>query len=49
MPKLKKGLDRDMLSKRVADSFLRQIVETDYFHADPHPPGNLCEDTKGNL
>jgi predicted unusual protein kinase regulating ubiquinone biosynthesis (AarF/ABC1/UbiB family) len=44
----KLGLDRDLLSKRVADSFLRQIVETGYFHADPHP-GNLCVDTKGNL
>ena len=31
------GLDRQMLSKRVADAFLRQIVETGYFHCDPHP------------
>lgn len=28
------GLDRKLLSKRVAESFLRQIVETAYFHAE---------------
>lgn len=26
------GLDRQLLSTRVADAFLRQIVETAYFH-----------------
>lgn len=30
----KEGLDRKLLSKRVAESFLRQIVETAYFHAE---------------
>ena len=30
----KEGLDRALLSKRVAESFLRQIVETAYFHAE---------------
>lgn len=30
------GLDRKLLAKRVADSFLRQIIETSYFHCDPH-------------
>lgn len=30
----KEGLDRELMSKRVADSFLRQIVETSYFHAE---------------
>jgi len=44
----KLGLDRELLAKRTADSFLRQIIETGYFHCDPHP-GNLCVDTKGNL
>ena len=33
----KLGLDRELLAKRTADSFLRQIVETSYFHCDPHP------------
>jgi len=42
------GLDRELLAKRTADAFLRQIVETGYFHCDPHP-GNLCVDTDGNL
>jgi len=42
------GLDRKILAERTADAFLRQIVETSYFHCDPHP-GNLCVDDKGNL
>lgn len=32
----KLGLDRKLLAKRVADWFLRQIVETGFFHCDPH-------------
>jgi len=44
----KEGLDRADLAKRIADSFLYQIVDTAYFHCDPHP-GNLCVDTSGNL
>jgi len=44
----KEGLDRELLAKRTADAFLRQIVETGYFHCDPHP-GNLCVDKMGNL
>mmetsp|Transcript_19155 Transcript_19155/g.54621 ORF Transcript_19155/g.54621 Transcript_19155/m.54621 type:complete len:801 (-) Transcript_19155:44-2446(-) len=44
----KLGLDKKELAKKTADTFLRQIVETSYFHCDPHP-GNLCVDTKGNL
>jgi len=31
------GLDRELLAKRTADAFLRQIIETGYFHCDPHP------------
>ncbi|GAX17221.1 aarF domain-containing kinase [Fistulifera solaris] len=41
-------LDRKLLAKRVADSFLRQVIETSYFHCDPHS-GNLCVDKQGNL
>jgi len=44
----RQGLDRKDLAKKTADAFLRQIVETSYFHCDPHP-GNLCVDKKGNL
>lgn len=42
------GLDKELLAKRTADAFLMQIIQTGYFHCDPHP-GNLCVDTKGNL
>lgn len=41
-------MDKKELANRVADSFLKQIVTTGYFHCDPHP-GNLCVDTSGNL
>jgi len=44
----KLGLDRKLLAKRTADAFLKQIVETSYFHCDPHA-GNLCVDNGGNL
>jgi predicted unusual protein kinase regulating ubiquinone biosynthesis (AarF/ABC1/UbiB family) len=30
----RQGLDRKLLAKRVADSFLRQVVETSFFHAE---------------
>jgi len=42
------GLDKELIAKRTADAFLRQIIETGYFHCDPHP-GNMCVDTEGNL
>jgi predicted unusual protein kinase regulating ubiquinone biosynthesis (AarF/ABC1/UbiB family) len=35
----KLGLDRKLLAKRVADAFLRQIVETSFFH------GKFCLET----
>lgn len=41
------GLDRRLIARRGADSFLRQVVEFGYFHGDPHPgnvvilPGNV--------
>ena len=42
------GLDRNVLAKRAADSFLAQIINTGYFHCDPHP-GNLCVNAQGQL
>lgn len=42
----KLGLDRKVLAKHTADAFLRQIVETSYFHCDPHPVRwhcNFCD------
>ncbi|GMI09834.1 hypothetical protein TrVE_jg7411 [Triparma verrucosa] len=44
----KLNLDKTVLAKQTADSFLRQIVETGFFHCDPHP-GNLCVDSAGKL
>lgn len=34
------GIDRNALAKRLLDTYLRQIFEERFFHADPHP-GNL--------
>jgi len=44
----KLGLDKELLAKRAADAFLRQIVEKGFFHCDPHP-GNFCVDKNGGL
>lgn len=44
----KLGLDKKKLAKQTADSFLRQIVETSYFHCDPHP-GKLIFEMKPSL
>ena len=44
------GLDRELLAKRTADAFLRQIVETGYFHCDPHPgKQNYIHTKSGNI
>eukprot|EP00968_Pinguiococcus_pyrenoidosus_P009351 scaffold731_cov261-Pinguiococcus_pyrenoidosus.AAC.97 len=49
IPKVEnEGLDRELLAKRTADSFLRQIIETGFFHCDPHP-GNLAVNKNGQL
>lgn len=41
------GIDRGEVAKRLLDTYLKQIFEDGFFHADPHP-GNLfvepCED-----
>lgn len=34
------NLDRKMIAKRLAEDFIRQVIENGFFHADPHP-GNL--------
>ena len=44
----KEGLDRKELALHVANAFLRQIIETSFFHADPHS-GNLCVEKSGKL
>ncbi|KAJ8598670.1 hypothetical protein CTAYLR_003082 [Chrysophaeum taylorii] len=39
------GIDRKVLAKATAESFLTQIIDSGYFHCDPHP-GNLQVDPK---
>lgn len=34
------GIDRKIIAQRLADSYLKQVFEYGFFHADPHP-GNL--------
>jgi len=34
------GIDRDEVARRLLDTYLKQIFEDGFFHADPHP-GNL--------
>ncbi|MEL0455551.1 AarF/UbiB family protein [Flavobacteriaceae bacterium SZ-1-7] len=36
----KKGIDKEVIAKRLSISFFKQIFEYGFFHADPHP-GNL--------
>ncbi len=36
----KNGLDRELIAKRLATSYFRQVFDFGFFHADPHP-GNL--------
>jgi predicted unusual protein kinase regulating ubiquinone biosynthesis (AarF/ABC1/UbiB family) len=42
------GLDKKAVAKKTADAFLFQILNTGYFHCDPHP-GNLCTNAQGQL
>jgi len=42
------GLDRKVLAKLGAKSYLQQILYHGFFHADPHP-GNLAVSSKGAL
>jgi predicted unusual protein kinase regulating ubiquinone biosynthesis (AarF/ABC1/UbiB family) len=40
------GIDRGKVAVRLFDTYMRQIFEDGFFHADPHP-GNLFVDPKG--
>ena len=40
------GIDRSEVATRLFDTYMRQIFEDGFFHADPHP-GNLFVDTNG--
>lgn len=41
----KAGIDRELLSRRSAESYLTQICRHGFFHCDPHP-GNLACDAQ---
>lgn len=38
---LANGYDLDEIGTKMADNYVKQIMEDGYFHADPHP-GNVC-------
>lgn len=42
------GLDRKELAKLGAKAYLQQILDSGFFHADPHP-GNLAVSAEGSL
>ena len=41
-------VERDELARRLLTSFLGQILQDGYYHADPHP-GNILLDAEGTL
>ncbi|KAF9590089.1 hypothetical protein IFM89_030837, partial [Coptis chinensis] len=43
-----RGYNRSLISSRVIEAYLIQILRTGFFHADPHP-GNLDIDLDGEL
>jgi predicted unusual protein kinase regulating ubiquinone biosynthesis (AarF/ABC1/UbiB family) len=43
------GVDRDALVRRIADLYLKQILEIGFFHADPHPGNIFVQPTPGGL
>ncbi|MFI5274938.1 MAG: ABC1 kinase family protein [Ktedonobacterales bacterium] len=43
------GVDRDALVRRIADLYLKQILEIGFFHADPHPGNIFVQPTADGL
>ncbi len=43
------GVDRDVLVRRIADLYLKQILEIGFFHADPHPGNIFVQPTPDGL
>eukprot|EP00607_Mallomonas_marina_P009763 CAMPEP_0182420818 /NCGR_PEP_ID=MMETSP1167-20130531/5908_1 /TAXON_ID=2988 /ORGANISM="Mallomonas Sp, Strain CCMP3275" /LENGTH=601 /DNA_ID=CAMNT_0024597301 /DNA_START=326 /DNA_END=2131 /DNA_ORIENTATION=+ len=41
------GIDRQLLAKRSAESYLTQICRHGFFHCDPHPGNLACDDKEG--
>jgi len=42
------GIDRGAVARLAAEAYLRQLLESGFFHADPHP-GNLAVSPEGHL
>ncbi|KAL4421257.1 hypothetical protein ABPG75_010548 [Micractinium tetrahymenae] len=40
------GVDRQLLAQRAVESYLQQLLNHGFFHADPHP-GNIAVDAEG--
>jgi predicted unusual protein kinase regulating ubiquinone biosynthesis (AarF/ABC1/UbiB family) len=41
------GMDRNLLSKRLAESYMIQLCRHGFFHCDPHPGNVACDDYDG--
>mmetsp|Transcript_10521 Transcript_10521/g.23356 ORF Transcript_10521/g.23356 Transcript_10521/m.23356 type:complete len:700 (+) Transcript_10521:107-2206(+) len=41
------GIDRELLAKRSAESYLTQICRHGFFHCDPHPGNVACDAVEG--
>ncbi|KAJ1435196.1 ABC1 family-domain-containing protein [Ochromonadaceae sp. CCMP2298] len=41
------GIDRELLAKRSAESYLMQICRHGFFHCDPHPGNVACDAQQG--
>lgn len=41
------GIDRELLAKRSAESYLTQICRHGFFHCDPHPGNVACDAAEG--
>lgn len=43
----KAGIDRELLAKRSAESYLSQLCRYGFFHCDPHPGNVACDAEEG--
>lgn len=43
----KAGINRELLAKRSAESYLSQICRHGFFHCDPHPGNVACDSAEG--
>mmetsp|Transcript_33767 Transcript_33767/g.58355 ORF Transcript_33767/g.58355 Transcript_33767/m.58355 type:complete len:739 (-) Transcript_33767:611-2827(-) len=43
----RRGIDRKLLARRSAESYLTQLCRNGYFHCDPHPGNVACDEQYG--